>query len=386
MTGRTGPRTSTHSLANPSKGIHVNFKRFGRPLVIAIAAGLALSSCAANEGDSATSDDASASTLTGTLNGAGASSMAAAQEAWRAAFQTANPDVTVNYDPTGSGAGRKTFASGGSDFAGSDSYMSADELAGTFESCAPDSKAVDLPVYISPIAVVFNVEGVTALNVDSDTLAKIFAGTITSWDDAALVALNPDETLPATPITAVHRSDDSGTTKNFSDYLGQTAPTVWTEKASDTFPFQTGEGAQGTSGVVSAVTNGVGTIGYADASQAGELSTAKLQVGTDFVAYTPEAAAEVVAGSPLVADRAADDLALDLNRKTTNPAEYPLVLVSYAIVCNEYADSAQGELAKAYVEFIASAEGQSVAEEAAGVAPLTSELEANVAAVLATVK
>ncbi|TFB67426.1 MULTISPECIES: phosphate ABC transporter substrate-binding protein PstS [Cryobacterium] len=365
----------------------MNFKRFGRPAVIAIAAGLALSSCAANEGDVAiTGNDASASTLSGTINGAGASSMGAAQEAWRAGFQTANPEVTVNYDPTGSGAGREAFIAGGTDFAGSDSFMSDEELAGTFASCAPGSKAVDLPVYISPIAVIFNVEGVDELNIDADTLAKIFAGTITSWDDAAIAALNPDATLPATAITAVHRSDDSGTTKNFSDYLGQTAPDVWTEKASDTFPFSTGDGAQGTSGVVSAVTNGVGTIGYADASQAGSLSTAKLMVGSDFVAYTPEAAAEVVAGSPLVADRAADDLALELNRKTTNPAEYPLVLVSYAIVCNEYADAAQGALVKAYIEYIASAAGQTVAEEAAGVAPLTGELEANVAAVLATVK
>ncbi|KGJ80795.1 phosphate ABC transporter substrate-binding protein [Cryobacterium roopkundense] len=364
----------------------MNFKRYGRPAVIAIVAALALSSCAANEGGTASTGDASASTLTGTLNAAGASSMAAAQEAWIAGFQIANPDVTINYDPSGSGAGREAFISGGTAFAGSDSYLSDDELAGTFASCAPTSKAVDLPVYISPIAVIFNVEGVDDLNVDSDTLAKIFAGEISTWDDAALVALNPDATLPSAPITAVHRSDDSGTTKNFSDYLFQTAPDVWTEKASDTFPFSGGEGAQGTSGVVSAVTNGVGTIGYADASQAGELGTAKLKVGDEFVAYTPEAAAEVVAGSPLVEGRAADDLALDLNRKTTNPAEYPLVLVSYALVCNEYADAEQGALVKAYVEYIASAAGQTVAEESAGVAPLTAELEANVAEVLATVK
>ncbi|MBG6214616.1 MAG: phosphate ABC transporter substrate-binding protein PstS [Cryobacterium sp.] len=365
----------------------MNFKRFGRPAVIAIAAGLALSSCAANEGGVAnTGNDASASTLTGTLNGSGASSMAAAQEAWAAGFQTANPDVTVNYAPDGSGAGRKAFFAGGVSFAGSDSYMSTEELAGTFAACAPDTKAVDLPVYISPIAVIFNVEGVTDLNVDSNTLAKIFNGTITSWDDAALVALNPDASLPSTPITAVRRSDDSGTTKNFTDYLGKTAPDVWTNEASDTFPFTEIEGAKGTSGVVDAVTNGVGTIGYADASQAGELGTAKLKVGEKFVAYTSEAAAAVVAGSPLVADRAVDDLALDLNRTTTNPEEYPLVLVSYAIVCNEYADAAQGKLVKAYIEYIASAAGQTVAEKAAGVAPLSSELEANVASVLATVK
>jgi len=364
----------------------VNFKRYGRPAVIAIVAALALSSCAANEGGTASTDGAAASTLTGTLNAAGASSMGAAQTAWIAAFQTANPDVTVNYDPSGSGAGREAFISGGTAFAGSDSFLSEDELAGTFASCAPTSKAVDLPVYISPIAVIFNVEGVSDLNVDSDTLAKIFAGTITTWNDPALVALNPDATLPSTAITAVHRSDDSGTTKNFTDYLFQTAPSVWTAKGADTFPFQSGEGAQGTSGVVSAVTNGTGTIGYADASQAGELGTAKLKVGEEFVAYTPEAAAEVVAGSPLVEGRAADDLALNINRTTTNPAEYPLVLVSYALVCNEYADAEQGALVKAYVSYIASAKGQTVAEDAAGVAPLTAELEASVAAVLATVK
>jgi phosphate transport system substrate-binding protein len=363
----------------------VNFKRFGRPAVIAIAAGLALSSCAANEGATPASDEASASTLTGTLNGAGASSMDAAQQAWIAGFQTANTGVTINYEPSGSGGGREAFIAGGTDFAGSDSYMSTDELAGVFNSCAPNSKAVDLPVYISPIAVIFNVDGVDELNMDADTLAKIFSGAITAWDDAAIVALNPDATLPSDIIHAVHRSDDSGTTKNFTDYLGQTAPTVWTEKASDTFPFP-GEGAKGTSGVVDAVTNGTNMIGYADASQAGTLSTAKLMVGSEFVAYTPEAAAEVVAGSPLVPDRAADDLALDLNRKTTNPAEYPLVLVSYAIVCNEYADAAQGELVKAYIEYIASADGQAVAEKSAGVAPLTDKLEADVAAVLATVK
>ncbi|WP_241980104.1 phosphate ABC transporter substrate-binding protein PstS [Cryobacterium glaciale] len=363
----------------------MNFKRFGRPAVIAIAAGLALSSCAANEG-AAPAADASASTLTGTLNGAGSSAMDAAQQAWIAAFQTANTGVTINYEPSGSGGGREAFIAGGTDFAGSDSYLGTDELAGEFASCVPGTKAVDLPVYISPIAVIFNVEGVDELNMDADTLAKIFSGAITTWDDAAIVALNPDATLPAETINAVHRSDDSGTTKNFTDYLGQAAASgLWDEKASDTFPFG-GEGAKGTSGVVDAVTNGTNMIGYADASQAGTLSTAKLMVGDEFVAYTPEAAAEVVVGSPLVADRAADDLALDLNRKTTNPAEYPLVLVSYAIVCNEYADAAQGELVKAYVEFISSAEGQAVAEENAGVAPMTSELIDNVAAVLATVK
>ena len=364
----------------------MNFTRFGRPAVIAVVAALALTSCAANEGAAPEADSDTASGLTGTINAGGSSAQGAAQEAWIAKFQTSNPDLTINYDPSGSGAGREAFIAGGSDFAGSDSYLNDEELAGTFGSCAAGTTAVDLPTYISPIAVIFNVEGVDELNVDADTLAKIFAGTITTWNDPALVALNEGVTLPSTPITAVHRSDDSGTTKNFADYLGQTAPDVWTEKASDTFPFQTGEGAQGTSGVVDAVTNGTGTIGYADASRAGDLGVAKLKVGDEFVAYSAEAAAAVVDGSPMVEGREANDLAFDLNRTTTNPAEYPLVLVSYAIVCTEYADAAQAELVKAYVGYMTSAEGQAEAEASAGAAPMTTDLQDKVAAVLETVK
>ncbi|MEC5184988.1 phosphate transport system substrate-binding protein [Cryobacterium sp. MP_3.1] len=368
------------------KRILVNLMRFGRPAVIAIAAALVLSSCASNEAGSTATDDAADSTLTGTINAAGASSQGSAQEAWISAFQTANPDVTINYDPSGSGAGRETFIAGGTDFAGSDSYLSDEELAGTFAACAPDTLAVDLPVYISPIAVIFNVEGVTDLNLDADTLAKIFTGAITTWNDPAIVALNADADLPATAITAVHRSDDSGTTKNFADYLFQAAPDVWTEKPADPFPYATGEGAQGTSGVVDAVTNGTGTIGYADASRAGDLGVAKIKVGDEFVEYTAEAAAAVVDGSPLVEGRADNDLAVKLDRLTTDATHYPLVLVSYALVCTEYADAEQGALVKEYVSYMASEDGQAEAAASAGAAPLSADLQAKVAAVLETVK
>ncbi|SDT23843.1 phosphate ABC transporter substrate-binding protein PstS [Microterricola viridarii] len=366
----------------------MNIKRLGRPAVVAVAAALVLSSCAANEGTAPAGDapTETATALSGTLNAAGASSQGSAQETWTASFQTANPDVTINYDPTGSGAGRESFFAGGAAFAGSDSYLKDEELAGEFAMCAPGTTAVDLPVYISPIAVIFNIEGVTELNLDATTLAQIFKGDITVWNDPAIVALNPDATLPATNITAVHRSDDSGTTKNFADYLNQVAPDVWTEKPADTFPFQTGEGAQGTSGVVSAVTTGVGTIGYADASRAGDLGVAKIKVGDEFVQYTAEAAAAVVAESPMVEGRAANDLAISLNRKTTDPTHYPLVLVSYAIVCTDYADAKVGELVKSYVGFMASDEGQKEAAASAGAAPLSAELQTKVADVIASIK
>lgn len=362
----------------------MTINRLGRVAVVAAAGAMLLSSCAANEGGTTTTEEPS--TLSGTLSGAGSSAQGSAQEAWIAAFQTANPDVTVNYDPTGSGAGREAFIAGGTAWAGSDSALSDEELAGTFGTCAEGSTAIDLPTYISPIAVIFNVEGVDALNLDAATLASIFKGTITSWDDPAIAALNEGTTFPSAPITAVHRSDDSGTTKNFADYLNKVAPDVWDEKAADAFPYPGGEAAQGTSGVVDAVTNGTNTIGYADASKAGSLGVAAIKVGDEFVDYSPEAAAAVVAESPAVEGRADNDLAFALDRSTTDPSHYPLVLVSYSIVCSEYADAAQGELVKAFVGFITSAEGQAVAVESAGAAPLSEELSAKVAAALETVK
>jgi phosphate transport system substrate-binding protein len=361
----------------------VNIKRSGGIAAIALVGALALASCAANEGGT---DEPTESTLSGNLVGAGSSAQGSAQEAWIAAFQEANPDVTITYDPTGSGAGRETFIAGGSDWAGSDSALNDDELAGEFGSCAPDTAAIDIPTYISPIAVIFNLDGVDELNLDAATIAKIFKGDITNWNDPAIAALNDGTTFPDLAITAVHRSDDSGTTKNFTDYLNKVAPEVWDQKAADPFPYQSGEGAQGTSGVVDAVKNGTGTIGYADASKAGSLGIAKIKVGDEFVTYTPEAAAAVVADSPLVEGRADGDLAFALDRLTTDPSHYPLVLVSYSIVCTEYADAAKGELVKAYVSYITSADGQAVAAESAGAAPLSEDLQAKVAESLALVK
>jgi phosphate transport system substrate-binding protein len=363
--------------------VTTTFNRLGSVAALAVVGSLVLSSCAANENAPTAS---STSSLTGTIDGAGASSQGSAQEAWIAAFQLANPDVTISYDPGGSGAGREAFIAGGVAFAGTDSTLKDEEIEGGFAGCVADSGYIEVPVYISPIAVIFNVDGVDELNLDAATLAGIFKGTITTWDDAAIVALNPKATLPSAPITAVHRSDDSGTTKNFTDYLNKLAPEVWDAPAADPFPYLTGEGAQGTSGVVEAVSSGKNTIGYADASKAGSLGVAKIKVGDEFVAYTAEAAAAVVAGSPFVEGRPATDLAIKLDRSTTDPSHYPLVLVSYIIACAEYENASTAAIVKAYVSYLASDEGQAAAAESAGAAPLSTELATKVAAAIATIK
>jgi phosphate transport system substrate-binding protein len=364
-------------------------KRFTAFAAIALAGTFALTACAANEGGTAApsgSASGEATTLSGDLTGSGASSQGSAQEAWIAGFQTANPDVTITYDPAGSGAGRSAFISGGVNFAGSDSSLNDEELAGDFAACAPDTDVFEVPAYISPIAVVYNVEGVDELNLDATTIASIFKGDITSWNDKAIADLNPDAELPDADITAVHRSDDSGTTKNFADYLGQNASDVWDAEAADKFPYESGEGAQGTSGVIDAVTNGTNTIGYADASKAADLGVANIKIGEEFVAPSAEGAAAVVEESPAVEGRTSSDLAIKLNRTTDDASHYPLVLVSYLIGCTQYTDAEAGALVKAYAGYITGSEGQATAADAAGAAPLSTELASKVAAVIETIK
>ncbi|MGV8876877.1 MAG: phosphate ABC transporter substrate-binding protein PstS [Rhodoglobus sp.] len=351
----------------------MNFTRFGTIGAIAIAGTILLSSCAAASTNTSADNQTS---LTGTLIGAGASSQQSAQEAWVAGFQTANQDVTVQYDPIGSGGGRDTFIGGGSQFAGSDRAFKPEEIAkDNFVSCVPGSGILEIPSYISPIAIIFNLDGVTSLNLDAATIAGIFTGSITNWNDAAIASQNDSVTLPDLKITAVHRADDSGTTANFTDYLSAVAPEAWTVGSIESWPVEFGgEAAPQTSGLVDAVTNGTGTIGYADASRAGDLGTVAVKVGKDYVSYSPEAAAAIVDASPFADGRGDTDFAVNIDRASDAAGVYPIVLISYLIACNEYASSENVDLVKGYLSYIISPEGQSTAASAAGSAPISSTL------------
>ncbi|WP_338403852.1 phosphate ABC transporter substrate-binding protein PstS [Cellulosimicrobium arenosum] len=363
------------------------FSRAGSTVVIGALA-LTLAACGSDDpvgdagGDSGTESSTDAATdLSGELSGAGASSQESAMEAWRAGFQSTNPDVTVNYDPVGSGGGRTQFLAGGTGWAGSDAALDDEELTKSQEVCGPDG-AIDLPVYVSPIAIIYNLPDLPEVNLAPETLAGIFNGDITTWDADEIAADNPDADLPSTAITPVHRSDESGTTENFTDYLAATAGDAWGHEASGDWPTQGGESAQGTSGVVQTVQAGEGTIGYADASKAGELGTASIKVGEEWVAYSPEAAAEVVDASPRVEGRGEHDIAVELDRKTVESGAYPLVLVSYAIACSNYEDEATGELVKAFLTYISSDEGQQASASAAGSAPISEDLRTDVHAAI----
>ena len=328
---------------------------------------VALSGCAVNEMGLPETD----SDLFGTLNGSGASSVASAQEAWVATFQSNNPDVTINYDPTGSGTGRSQFFEGAVSFAQSDSYFKDEELLLESPACVPGTGIWEIPVYISPIAVLFNLDGIKEIQLTPQTLARIFTGQIKRWNDPQIASENPSLRLPDLGITAVHRSDKSGTTGNFTDYLAQLAPEIWQVGKTEEWPTEYGgEGGNTTAGVIAAL-QANGTIGYADASRQGELGAAALKVGTEFVRFTPDRAAKLIDASELAEGRPATSLAYKLNRKTDDPEVYPVALVTYLMGCNVYQNAANGLLVKEYAAFINSKAGQLAAQEFAGSSPLS---------------
>ncbi len=315
------------------------------------------------------------SALSGTIAGVGSSAQQAAVTAWIAGFGAANQGANVTYDAQGSGAGRKQFLAGGADFAGSDAYLKADELTTGKTRCAGGS-AIDIPTYVSPIAIVYNLPGVSDLKLSPATAAGIFLGTIKTWNDTKIAADNPGAKLPSTAISPVHRSDDSGTTQNFTEYLNGAAPAVWTAKPAQSWPVKSGEAAAQTSGMVAAVKAGAGSIGYADESQAGELGKAQVKVGSTFVAPSAEGAAKALAASKPVPGRPAGDLAIAIDRTTTAAGAYPVMLVSYDIACTKYTDATKGNLVKGFLTYAVGSEGQQAAAKNAGSAPLPTSLAA----------
>jgi phosphate transport system substrate-binding protein len=355
----------------------VKITRIAQVGAVAAVAALALAGCAANEAPSGGGSSESTSELSGTLNATGASSQDAAEQAWIASFQDANPDVTINYQATGSGVGRDNFLEGASDFIGSDRAYNSEEIsAGGWADngvCTTDD-LVEVPVYISPVAVIFNLPGVDSLNLTGDLIGQIFNQQITTWNDPAIAEINPDADLPDTAISPVHRSDPSGTSETFTSYLEAVAPEAWPYEASDEWPITGGEAAQGTAGVVAAVSGGEGTIGYADASQAGDLGTVAIEVEGEYVPYSSEAASALVSSSPLEEGRGEGDLVFAVDPASAAAGSYPIALVSYLIACEQYEDENTAALVRDYFTYVASPEGQDVAAEAAGSAPISDDL------------
>lgn len=244
----------------------MKLNRFGAAVGVLAAGALVLSACGNDDnvtGGGATTGQASAKVDCGgkkTLKASGSTAQANAMTRFVNVFEQACPGQTLNYTANGSGAGISEFNGNQTDFGGSDVPLSKDEAAAAQRRCG--SPAWNLPVVFGPIAVTYNLNSVSSLNLDGPTLAKIFNGSITQWNNPAIQALNRDFTLPGERIHVVFRSDESGTTDNFQRYLQAASNGAWGKGAGKSFQGGVGEGARGNDGTSAAAKNTPGSITY----------------------------------------------------------------------------------------------------------------------------
>ncbi|MDT0378609.1 phosphate ABC transporter substrate-binding protein PstS [Streptomyces sp. DSM 42041] len=294
----------------------------------------------------------------GNLLASGSSAQANAMDVWIKNYQSACAETKVNYKPTGSGAGIQEFLQGTTAFAGSDSALEPEEIKQSQKICK-GGQAIDLPMVGGPIAVGYNLPGVENLVLDAETIAKIFDSKITQWDDSAIKKLNPDADLPSTKIQAFHRSDDSGTTDNFTKYLNTAAPDAWTYEPAKQWAAKGGQSADGSSGIATNVKQNEGAIGYFELSYAtgNEIPAVALDTGAgEPVQATTANASKAIAEAEIVGQ--GKDLALELDYTTKAEGAYPMVLVTYEIACDKGNDKATLAATKSFLNYMASEDGQ----------------------------
>ena len=355
----------------------------------ALIGSLALSACGSDNntsssaapGASSSDSSAKAACAKGTLNGEGSSAQKNAIEEAIRTYQDSCEGATVNYASTGSGAGVKQFLGGQVDFGGSDSALktvAADGKVETEEAAkACGSPAWNLPMVTGPVTFAYNVKGVDKLTMTPDVAAKIFNGVITSWNDPAIAKINPGVTLPSEPIKVFFRSDESGTTDNFTKWLHAAAPASWPAEPGKKWTGK-GEGKPQNTGVATAVKDTEGGVTYAEWSYAkdNKLGIAQIDNGGGAVELNAESVGKMIATATQVGK--GNDLSLKLDYATKEAGAYPINLVTYEIVCSKAKDPAKVELLKAFLKHFSSVDTQKSLEDI-GYAPLPAEVQTKVA-------
>lgn len=280
--------------------------------------------------------------LTAKVAGGGASFPDAFYQAVNTDFNAIAGSEIVSYAKSGSSDGRKQLASGTLDYAGSDSLPKPEEVF--------PQPILFFPTVAAPITLSFNVNGVKKLQVSPDSIAKIFQGRITAWDDPALKADNPGVRLPATRMTVVHRSDGSGTTNNFTTYLTLAAPGTWTLGSGDTvnWPAST-QGAEKNSGVAALIGQTDGAVGYVDLADAikAKLTFASVKNADGrFVAPSASGTSAAVANATV-----AENLTYNpLNAK--GATSYPITAPTYVITFARHSDAGTATTLKTYLQYL----------------------------------
>lgn len=346
-------------------------------LTLALAGSLAVGACGSDSTPTTTSSGSAsgAECFDGTLKAEGSSAQKNAIEAAVKSYQTTCAGATINYNPSGSGAGIKQFIAGQVDFGGTDSALSADEATQARNRC--ESPAWHLPLVTGPVGIAYNLPSVGKLVLNADVAAKIFTGKVTTWNDPAIAALNSAVALPNKAITVYFRSDDSGTTDNFTGYLKAAAPASWTLGSGKKWPGPVGEGKPQNAGVASATKVQDGAIAYLEWSYVtqNKLGLAEIDNGSGPVALTGASVGKMIATAKQKGT--GNDLSLTLDYATKEPGAYPINLVTYEVVCSKYQDAKTATAVKRFLTHFASPGVQS-GLESLGYAPLPAEVAAKV--------
>jgi phosphate transport system substrate-binding protein len=368
----------------------VKLQRHGILACLAVTATLALAACGSDNptsngaGGASSGPSSAISCADGSIKAQGSTAQGNAMTAWIKAYQTACNGATIDYTSNGSGAGQQAFIAGTADFAGSDSPLATADQPKADARCKSGA-AIHLPMVVGPIAVVYNVSGVSSLQLKPATIAKIFSGKVTTWNDPAIASDNQGASLPATKILPIHRSDSSGTTDNFTKYLSVAASADWTYGHDKTWKAPGGDAEKGNDGVAAAMGKTDGSIGYVEWSfaQANSLKMSKIgNAAGEFVELTGDAAGKTIA-SAKVGGASGNDMQLTIDYNTTASGAYPIVLVTYEIVCEKGTPSASLKLVKSFLTYTASADGQTAATKV-GYAPLPDTVRTKVASTISS--
>jgi phosphate transport system substrate-binding protein len=297
--------------------------------------------------------------------------------------------ATIEYNPTGSGAGIKSFYNGLVDFAGSDSALKTEEKDGVIEAdkakerCA-NNPAWNLPMVVGPIAFAYNVDGVDKLVMNAEVLSEIFNGTIKTWNDPKIAKLNSGAKLPSANITVFFRSDESGTTENTTKFLSKAGNGAWKDEPAKAWTG-TGEGKNKSSGVAEATASTKNSITYIEWSYAKDqkLPMAQLDSGNGPVELSGDAVAKAVSEAKVKGS--GNDLSLDLKYSGTKTGAYPALLVTYEIACSKGLAADKTAIVKDFLTYFSSADAQKKLPDL-GYAPLPSDLQSKVQTAVAAIQ
>jgi phosphate transport system substrate-binding protein len=348
----------------------------------AVAAAIALAACSSSSSSSSsapssaaattpaasTSTSASASTASGTISGAGSTFQTNFQQGAISAFKSVSPGITVNYNPVGSGTGRTDLYANSVLYAGSDSPIPSKEAKDV-----PAGKTVlYFPVQIGPIALAYNVSGVSDLKLDATVLAGIFSGKITTWNDPAIKALNPSASLPSSSISLEVRSDSSGTTQNFSQYLVDAAGSAWTLGTSSIISFpksaHANSGGSAVAAAIKATSNSIGYVDFSTATATGLTAASIKNSAGDYVA--PSSASAAAAATHVTPKSDLTFLTVDEPGATS----YPITYQSWDLVYAKQPNANDVALLQAYLGYLLGA-GQSLLTPL-NLAPLPASIDA----------